>query len=73
MKLRYLVSGLIMASLLLGACQPEVVEVIKEVPVEWHNCTSSKVHVIWSPVQMFRDLIRIRVNAFRGIYKQRCE
>ena len=45
---------------------------IKEVPVEWHNCTSSKVHVIWSPIQMFRDLIRIRVNAFRGIYKQRC-
>ena len=34
MKLRYIVSGLIMASLLLGACQPEVVEVIKEVPVE---------------------------------------
>ena len=34
MKLRYLVTGLIMVSLLLGACQPEVVEVIKEVPVE---------------------------------------
>ncbi|GIS67155.1 MAG: hypothetical protein CM1200mP6_02230 [Anaerolineaceae bacterium] len=34
MKFRYIVSGLIMASLLLGACQPEVVEVIKEVPVE---------------------------------------
>ena len=45
---------------------------IKEVPVEWHNCTFTKVHVIWSPIQMFRDLIRIRVNAFRGIYKQRC-
>ena len=42
---------------------------IKEVPVEWHNCVSSKVHVVWSPLQMLWDLIRIRVNAFRGIYE----
>lgn len=42
---------------------------IKEVPVEWHNCDSSKVHVIWSPIQMLWDLIKIRVNAFRGIYE----
>ena len=33
-QIRYIASGLIMAGLLLGACQPEVIEVIKEVPVE---------------------------------------
>ena len=42
---------------------------IKEVPVELHDSASSKVHVIWSPLQMLWELIRIRINAFRGIYE----
>ena len=42
---------------------------IKEVPVDLHNCDSSKVHAVWGPIQMLWDLIRIRVNAFRGIYE----
>ena len=37
---------------------------IKEVPVEWRNHPSSKVHLLGAPICMLKELITIRINAF---------
>ena len=42
---------------------------ITEVPVEWHDDRQSKVHPVRDAYRMFRDVVRIRWNALRGVYK----
>ena len=42
---------------------------IKEVPVAWINSPKSRVHVITDSARMFSDLWRIRLNDFRGRYR----
>lgn len=41
---------------------------IKEVPVVWINSDSSRVSLIKDSIQMFIDLLRIRLNDFKGVY-----
>ncbi len=41
---------------------------IKEVPVEWHYVETRRVNPIIDSIQGFSDIIRIRINALRGIY-----
>ncbi|MDP1721744.1 MAG: glycosyltransferase [Candidatus Gottesmanbacteria bacterium] len=41
---------------------------IKEVPVEWHYVETRRVSPIKDSWQGLLDIIRIRVNAFRGLY-----
>ncbi len=42
---------------------------IQEVPVAWINSPKSRVHVITDSALMFSDLWRIRLNDFRGRYR----
>lgn len=42
---------------------------IKEVPVEWHYVETRRVNPLKDSIQGFMDIIRIRLNAFRGMYK----
>lgn len=41
---------------------------IKEVPIIWHHVATSRVDPIKDSLRMLRDVIRIRLNDFRGIY-----
>jgi dolichyl-phosphate beta-glucosyltransferase len=41
---------------------------IKEVPVTWEYAASSRVDPLKDTIRMFRDVIRVRVNALRGEY-----
>lgn len=41
---------------------------IVEVPVTWYNSPRSRVRVISDPIQMFLDVVRIRLNDLRGLY-----
>jgi len=41
---------------------------IKEVPIQWFDDPRSKVNNIRDSYQMFTDLIRIRINDFKGLY-----
>lgn len=41
---------------------------IKEVPVEWHYVETRRVNPIKDSWQGFLDIVRIRVNAFKGYY-----
>ncbi len=41
---------------------------IKEVPIIWHHVATSRVDPIKDSLRMLRDVIRIRINDFRGIY-----
>lgn len=43
---------------------------IREVPIEWHDSRPSRVHIIWSSLQMLRDLLVIRYNHLRGLYDE---
>lgn len=41
---------------------------ITEVPVEWHYQPQSKVNPLRDSYELFRDVVRVRRNAVRGIY-----
>lgn len=41
---------------------------IKEIPIKWRNSTLSKVSPVRHSVQMFLDLIGIRINELKGRY-----
>jgi dolichyl-phosphate beta-glucosyltransferase len=41
---------------------------VTEVPVEWYNSPRSTVHPILDSLRMFRDLVVIRLNDWRGYY-----
>ena len=42
---------------------------IKEVPVEWHYVETRRVNPIKDSIQGLMDIIRIRINATRGLYR----
>ncbi len=42
---------------------------IKEVPIIWHHVATSRVNPIKDSIRMFKDVVRIRFNDFRGVYK----
>lgn len=42
---------------------------IKEVPIIWHHVSTSRVSPIKDSLRMLRDVIKIRLNDFKGIYK----
>lgn len=41
---------------------------IKEVPVEWHYVETRRVNPITDSLEGFMDILRIRMNAFQGVY-----
>jgi glycosyltransferase involved in cell wall biosynthesis len=41
---------------------------ITEVPIRWHYCPESKIHILRDSWRMFLDLLAIRRNAQRGVY-----
>ena len=41
-----------------------------DVPVEWHYGESSKVHPARESIRMFQDVMRVRLNDWRGKYRQ---
>jgi dolichyl-phosphate beta-glucosyltransferase len=41
---------------------------IKEVPVEWHYVETRRVNPIIDSIQGFSDILKIRMNAWRGLY-----
>ena len=41
---------------------------IKEVPIIWHHVSTSRVSPIKDSLRMLRDVIKVRLNDFRGIY-----
>jgi dolichyl-phosphate beta-glucosyltransferase len=41
---------------------------IKEVPVTWEYAASSRVDPLKDTIRMFRDVLRVRLNALRGEY-----
>jgi len=42
---------------------------IKEIPIRWENSTLSKVSPIKHSLQMFKDLIGIKIKDIKGDYK----
>jgi hypothetical protein len=42
---------------------------IKEVPVEWHYVETRRVNPIIDSIQGFSDILKIRINAWRGLYQ----
>jgi hypothetical protein len=41
---------------------------IKEVPVEWHYVETRRVNPITDSIEGFMDILRIRINALKGVY-----
>jgi hypothetical protein len=41
---------------------------IREVPIPWYYHAESKIHVLRDSLQMGKDLLQMRVNAWRGVY-----
>jgi glycosyltransferase involved in cell wall biosynthesis len=41
---------------------------IKEVPVEWHYVETRRVNPVIDSIQGFTDILKIRLNAWRGLY-----
>ena len=44
---------------------------VAEIPVRWAHDPATKVHVFSDSLRMFRDLLRIRWNALRGLYPRK--
>lgn len=44
---------------------------IREVPVEWHYVETRRVNPLRDSWQGLADIVKIRMNAWRGLYKQR--
>ena len=42
---------------------------IKEVPIIWHHVATSRVSPIKDSLRMLRDVIKVRLNDLRGVYK----
>lgn len=42
---------------------------IKEVPIVWHHVATTRVNPIRDSIKMFRDVIKVRVNDLKGVYK----
>ena len=42
---------------------------IKEVPIIWHHVATSRVNPLKDSLRMLRDVIKIRLNDLRGVYK----
>ena len=42
---------------------------VKEVPVQWHYGAKTKVNPLLDSVRMFMDVLRVRLNDWRGKYK----
>lgn len=42
---------------------------IIEVPVQWYYDGSSKIHIWSDAIKMIRELVQIRINAWKGLYK----
>ncbi|MDP8265778.1 MAG: glycosyltransferase family 2 protein [Candidatus Aceula meridiana] len=42
---------------------------IKELPIRWINRENSRVHIILSPIQMFLNILTIRINDLKGLYE----
>ena len=42
---------------------------IKEVPIAWHHVATSRVSPIKDSLRMLRDVIKVRLNDLRGVYK----
>lgn len=42
---------------------------IKEVPIAWHHVATSRVSPVKDSLRMLRDVIKVRLNDLRGIYK----
>ena len=42
---------------------------IKEVPVEWHYVETRRVNPVKDSWQGFMDILKIRINAWRGVYR----
>ena len=42
---------------------------VAEVPIEWHEVSGSKLHVLADSLQMLRDLIILRANLLLGRWK----
>lgn len=42
---------------------------IKEVPIVWHHVSTTRVSPIKDSLRMFRDVIKVRFNDLRGVYK----
>lgn len=43
---------------------------IKEVPIEWHHVATTRVNPIKDSIRMFRDVLKVRLNDIRGVYKK---
>ena len=46
---------------------------IVEVPVNWTDIPGTKVRLIRDSLRMFKDVVKIRLNDWRGIYQERPE
>ena len=42
---------------------------IKEVPIVWHHVATSRVSPIKDSLRMFRDVLKVRLNDIRSVYK----
>ena len=42
---------------------------IKEVPIIWHHVATSRVSPIKDSLRMFRDVVKVRMNDIKGVYK----
>jgi len=43
---------------------------VKEVPVQWRYGENTKVNPLRDSIRMFRDVIRVRLNDWRGLYRE---
>lgn len=42
---------------------------IKEVPIIWHHVATTRVNPIKDSIKMFKDVLKIRANDLKGVYK----
>lgn len=42
---------------------------VREVPVEWYHKPESKVNPLRDSMRMFRDVLKVRLNDWRGLYR----
>lgn len=42
---------------------------IKEVPIAWHHVATTRVNPIKDSIKMFKDVIKVRLNDLKGVYK----
>ena len=42
---------------------------IKEVPIVWHHVATTRVNPLKDSARMFRDVLKVRLNDLKGIYK----